>query len=108
MIINSDPAPRLINDYEFQFVNGLSTTIPISRDEGDIVDFETSPLTAIFHISAKHSTTNPDVVLPPEDITIFMGHVLMVSHHIRLVVPPTSSQKDEWKKSLHLMTKSIQ
>lgn len=109
MIITSpDPQPIIYDDYDIAFVNGLTMSLSVSRDLGDTVDFETSPLSVLFHFAEKTSPTDENVTLPSEDITIMMAHVLSISHRRRVVAPQTKEQKDLFKQTLHKLTHTIQ
>ena len=109
LIINTpDPQPITYDDYDISFVNGVQMSFSIVKDLGDSVDFDTSPLSVIFHFTSKPSTTDPDASLPAEDVTILMQHVISISHRTRLVTPQTKEQQELFKQTFHQLSRTIQ
>ena len=107
-IQSSSPEPYEVEDYDLTFVNGLFMTVTVDAKAGDAVDYDTSPLTTIFHLSEKPSPTNAKLTVPAENITIFMNHVLSVQRRTRIVVQPAPEVKDEFQRTLHSLIKTVQ
>ena len=107
MIINPHLEPHLIDDYDINFDNGLSISLSIDKDSGDTVDWTTNPLAVIFHLAAKPGVADPDSTLPAEDTTIFLNHVISISHRARSVMPRTPDQEASFK-TLHKLGTTIQ
>ena len=82
-------------------------SIPVNESLGDMVDWDTSPLTVIFHLSAKPSVTDSETMLLPEEITIFMNHVISIHKRHRTVQPTTPEQKASFKDVVVQMSKSV-
>ena len=102
------PEPYLVDDYDFSFTNGLSMSFSVAKDLGDTVDFDTSPMAVQFHFTGKPTSSDPDVHLPDEDVTILMQHVLLVSHRSRKVTPPSLEERDLFKQTLQQLSKTVQ
>ena len=107
-IDNPTPEPVLYEDYDITFANGMTLPISISKSLGDTVDFDTSPLSVIFHLAEKASPSDDEVRIPPEDITIFMTHVLSIARRTRTIIPPTQEQKDQFRQAYHQLNKTVQ
>jgi hypothetical protein len=107
MIINPHLEPHIVDDYDISFDNGLSMSITVDKEAGDTIDWTTSPLVVQFHAAAKPSVTDPDTLLPAEDTTIFLSHVLSISHRCREVMPRTPDQ-DIAFKTLHKLSSTVQ
>lgn len=108
MIINPVISPHMIDEFDFLFTNGLSMPVTIDRDNGDMVDFDSSP--AIIHIklSAKRSISSSDVMLPAEDIMVYTSHIISISHRSREVLPLTPDQAESFKTTLLKLSSTIQ
>lgn len=107
MIIHSDYSkPRSITEFDITFNNGLFFTIPVDEQSGDLVDYDTSPLVTIFHLAEKPSPTDPGAILPAEDISVFLSHVIMINRHTRTLLQPTTDQREELKKAIHSIASS--
>lgn len=108
IITSSTPEPYLIDEFDFTLTNGILISVAVDRDHGDSIDYETSPLTTIFHIVSKPSPTNAKVSTISEDITVFMPHVVSIHHRTRLVQPISVEQKDAFQQTLIQLSSSIQ
>ena len=108
IIYSSDIEPYNVEDYDITFQNGLTMPITVNAKVGDTVDFDTSPLTTIFHIKEQPSAMDPKLIIPSEDITIFMSHVIAIHHRTRQVIPPTPEQRDEFQRTIHELATTIQ
>ena len=108
IITTPDPQPVTYEDYDIIFANDTRISFSISADLGDTVDFDTSPLSVIFHFAEKTSATDDSAKLPSEDVTIMMQHVLSISRRTRTVTPHTKEEKDLFKQTLHQLAKSVQ
>jgi hypothetical protein len=106
MLIQPHITPKLIDEFDILFESGLPMPITIDREAGDTIDMS-DPNIAIFTKAAKPSLSNPDVMIPAEEITVFMRHVLTVTHRAREVYPPTPEEKDAFR-SLHRMPDLVQ
>src|SRR3990167_11025891 len=99
---------RTVDDYDLTFLNGLFLTFTVDTDLGDTVDFNTNPLVVTFHRSEKPATADPDSKTPADDTTVFLSHVLSITHRKRLIAPVTPDQKAEWRNTLLQLTKTVQ
>lgn len=110
MIITSpDPPKRLLDEYDFWFINGQSLLITVDREAGDSIDFDTHPLAVRVSLTSKPSRNEAGVTLTAEDNTIFLKHVLTIQHRQRELTLPTFEQKEEWRKTIQeLVSGTIQ
>ena len=107
MLINTNPEPRVVDCYDVTFSTGLFMSVTVDKEAGDTVDWTTSPMTVIFHLTEKPSITDPDTKLPAEDLTIFIPHVLAIQHRTQTNLKPTTEQTDDFRKTLHALTTSV-
>jgi hypothetical protein len=110
MIIDHAIEPRIVDDYDITFANGTNFPITIDKTSGDTmaVEQEGSVHVIRFYLSAKPSPTHPSAKIPPEEITIFMPHVIRIEHRTHLVTPPTPEQRHEFQQTLHKLSPIIQ
>ena len=109
MIINTHTEePRIVDDYDITYLNGLFNAFTVDRELGDRVDFDTNPTVVIFHLAEKPSTSDPDVKIPAQDITIFLAHVMSIAHRKRSIAPVSPDQKAEWRNTLLQLSKTVQ
>lgn len=108
MIVNPVLEPHVVDDYDLLFTNGVLMPITVDRDAGDTVDFETSPLVINFHLAARTSPTDPDSKIPQEDITVFVSHLISITHRIREVLPPAPEHAEAIKSIIHKLHSTVQ
>lgn len=106
-ITSPDPPKREVTEYDFSFQNGMMLPVTIDKDGGDTIDLETYPHAIIINFAPKPSLVNPEVVTPPEQITIFTSHLLSIHKRVREVTDPTQEQKDLMKLTFQEMGKSV-
>lgn len=100
---------RTLEDYDVTFIGGHMMTISVCKDEGDTVDFDTYPHAVRFHLSAKKAlSTDDNLDLPPEDITLYTAHILAIQHRARVIPPLTAEQKAMWERTVKSLSKTIQ
>lgn len=105
MIINNPVAdPHLVDEYDLTFSNGLFMSVTVDKVTGDTVDFDTSPLTVIFHLSPKVSPTDHVTIIPAEIITIFVDKLLSIQHRSRIITPPTLEQQEALRNTILAVT----
>lgn len=105
MIINSGNLdPRTVDIYDFTFQSGLFTTVTVDREAGDIIDYTHMPLATIFRLSEKPSTMDSKALMPAEEITIYMNHVVIVQHHESTRQPVSPEQKDYFRDTIHQLS----
>lgn len=98
MIIESLPEVRVVDDYDFQFVNGAMMPVTVDQSVGDTIEF--GPDRTKIHLAEKPSIQDSSKKLPAEDILVFNQHVITVQHRKReLLVKPELDIKD-WGKLL--------
>lgn len=105
MIVNTVSDPRKVDDYDITFENGLTMPITIDKENGDTIEFDDGVVR--FYLAEK-TTIGSDDKLPAEDITLFIKHIVSISHRTRTVVPVTPEQRDLFKSSLHKLSATIQ
>lgn len=107
MIIQSqEPDKRIVENYDFWFQNGQVMTMQVDELAGDTIDFVTHPTAVRIHLAPKPHRTNPEKVIPEEDITIFVSHIMTVIKKIETVQPLTSEQQVAWQKTVQEISKT--
>jgi len=105
---NPDPVQRVVEDYDFTFASGQSMPLTIDKAAGDTVSFDQAPLAIVVKLTAKPSLSNPDVLLPEEEITIFMNQLLAIQKRSRVVTGLTYEQEEELRETFKsLVSKSV-
>lgn len=99
--------PHTVDDYEIIFMNNVPLMVTIDRDAGDSIEWD-HPNVTIFHKAARPSLADPDTAIPGEDITIFMDHVTFITHRTRTVIPMSPESHDEFAKTIHRLSSTIQ
>lgn len=107
-ITSPDPISRMIDEYEFVFTNGQSMTVPVDVVVGDSIDFNTHPMAVMIHMETKPSPTNPAVTMKPEDVTIFVSHILTIVKRQKEFIPLSTEQQDAWKRTVQEISKTVQ
>lgn len=105
MQIEHPETRRILDDYEFTFVSGLSRTYTLDKAAGDEVEY-VGTTAVILHIVAKPSVADPDILLPPEEVTLFTKHLAFIQHRVREVVDLNPDQLFEWKKTIQEIGKT--
>lgn len=100
-IENPLPEPYEVEDLNFTFANGVIVPITIAKDLGDSIDWDTNPMAVRFFIAPKPSILNPELELPPGELTIMLKHVIMIEKRKRLVQPPSKEETDLFQRTLH-------
>jgi hypothetical protein len=101
MLIQSVIKPRILDEFDLMFSSGILLPITIDKDAGDTVDMSNADY-AIFNITAKPASNNPDTLLPAEEITVFLRHVISVTHRVREILPANPDQVEEFKSLFKL------
>jgi hypothetical protein len=83
MRIESPEVKHLVNDYDIVFQGGVTMAVTVDISAGDTLEFGEKLI--LVHLTAKPSPTDPDTLLAPEDITIFVPHVLSIQRREREV-----------------------
>lgn len=90
------------------FANGITVPLTIAKDLGDTIDWDTNPTAVLFSIAPKAGLLDPDIKMPPGEITIMMQHVIMIEHRTRTVQPPSKEETDLFKRTLHKAPNMVQ
>jgi len=94
MIINSgDVEPRIIDDYDFLFVNGAPFNVIIDPVEGDTISFE--PDKIIINIKGRPSISHAGHTTPDEELTIFKSNILIINHRRVTAIPQSPEQRNQ-------------
>lgn len=104
--IYSPQTNKLVEDYDFTMTSGLMLPVTLDLNAGDTIDFGLDVI--LVYIASKPSITDPDKMLPAENMTIFVKHLVSVQHRTREVPDLTPEQAFEWKKTLADINKTIQ
>jgi hypothetical protein len=89
-----------MHEYTFLFRTGQALTHVIDSDAGDTIDLQ--PDVIQVSLAAKANIFNPDEMLPAEDSTIWVPHLMSMQHRVKEVQIPTREQLDELRKALQL------
>lgn len=84
---------RHLEVYDFWFENGMVFTISVDKEGGDSIDWATNPSVVMIHLSAHPHNTNPEIMIPAEDHTIFVKHILRLVKHEEDAMPLTTEQR---------------
>lgn len=106
MIVNSaDIEPKLIDDYDFVFLNGVILPVTVDTAGGDTVSFGEN----IVHVylNKRPSQGDPSLMTPAENLTIYKTNLAWVSHKQREVIPQTPEQKEQFQQLLKKSSKTV-
>lgn len=108
-IVSPDPARRTVEDFDFTFSSGQILPVTIDKAAGDTVSFEKSPLAIVINLVEKPALTNPDVILPGEEITILYNHLIAIQRRVREITDLTAEQAAELREAItQLATQRVQ
>ena len=102
MEIQVPEVTKILNDYDIIFSSGMVLPITVDLALGDSVTVTENIMS--FHITSKPSSNDPSVMLPAEETTIFLRHVISIQHRRREVVELTKEQRSEWHKTWQELT----
>ena len=102
MIIHSPTEPRIVDDYNIVFLNGIDWPITIDKQSGDEIDFQQDRI--VIKFGHRSSVVDESIRTPSEDQTIYLNNVIIVRHIQRTFIPQTKEQKDELKQLLKTKT----
>lgn len=108
MQINSSDPKRLVYDYDFNFVGGSVIPLTVDPMQGDqILGLgEEFPIIRV-SLTAKPSLTDPDTLLPAEEVSIYKTHLLAVQKRTREITPLSADEKAEWTNTIKELTNSV-
>lgn len=104
MIVTHPEIRKQIIDYDITFVGGIVTTLTIDPAAGDTISFDDDAV--LVHLSAKPSVSDPKVLLPCEDITLFPVHILYINKRTREIVEASPEEKAEVARVWKALTES--
>jgi len=87
---------RYVECYDFLFTTGMVLPITLDLKAGDSIEFKDKEILISFVV--KPSITDPDVMLPAEEQTIFKKHLACIQHRTQEFQEATPEQKQEWTK----------
>jgi len=96
---------RFVDDYDFVFASGNFLQITVDPLYGDVVTQADGVFE--FNLGPKPSPTDPDSMLPAEDIHIKISNLDSWSHRRREVVSRNDEQEEEWKETIRELSKAI-
>jgi hypothetical protein len=105
MIVNSPEIKHVVDDYEVVLTTGMVFPLTIDRAAGDTIQLEDTRI--VVKLAAKPSLNDPAKVLPEEDVTVFMSHVVAIQHRLREVVELTPEQKHQWTKVVQELSGTV-
>ena len=109
MIINNAPEEaREVEDYDITFVSGFClATISIDRQAGDSIDWDTNPTVVMFHLAEKPAFSDSKLMLPAEEITVYMNHIAVIQKRKRKLNVITPEQKFEFQSTLKKLSRAV-
>ena len=94
MIITSgDVEPRIVQDYDFVFLNGVALPITIDPIAGDSIEFLADR--AVVRLSSKPSPSEVGSMMPAEETTIYMNNVILTTKRERSFIPASPEQRND-------------
>jgi hypothetical protein len=91
MEILSPEVKKFVDDYDFVFEAGILFPVTIDQSNGDRLQLGEEVV--LVYLSPKPTKSDPTVLSPAQDITIFKKHLLSVQHTQREVM---SEQRATW------------
>lgn len=95
MIINSPTTPKIIDDYDFIFING-QWSVTIDESAGDTID-TSDPHKISIYIAPKPSMADPSQKTPAETQTLYTNNLNIVQHKQREVFPASPELREQIK-----------
>ncbi|MGD9685355.1 MAG: hypothetical protein AB7W16_29650 [Candidatus Obscuribacterales bacterium] len=95
---------RIVEDWDFTFINGSTISIVIDREEGDTCEFSPNSPFVRLHRVERPSAINPMEKLPPEEFFISVANVLGIRKQQRTVSPLSIEEQQEWQEVLEELT----
>lgn len=102
MLITTPDVKKTLDDYDFVFESGMMMPLTLDFTAGDSIKY--NDLTVVITKSAKPHPTNSAQIIPGEDITLFVSHILSVQHRQREVTELTPAEQEAWKKTWEDLT----
>lgn len=103
MIVKSPELPIVqIGEYHYVFVDGTTTTIYVNAALGDTVD-RSQPNVIKFNLVGKPDRLNPAEMLAPEEISVFMGHVLIESYKVHQETQVSLEERTALRETIDLL-----
>ena len=98
--------PRLVEDFDINYVNGSAISITIDPTTGDSYDFPSGSMVVHFRLGAKQSPVIPEGIIQPEEFFIPLINVLCIRHSSRMIEVETPEEKEEWNRVIQELTVS--
>lgn len=98
MIIQSNPDERVLDEYDFIFINGNVLPITLDMNGGDSIVF--SPTEVLITIKAKPSPTDPKGEIGDNTITICRQHLMFWEYRQRKQMSITPEQRIELQNTI--------
>lgn len=96
---------RTVDDYDITFTSGQIMTFTVDKVMGDVIRFE--PEGVVIELKAKPSAADPTSLLPAEEITLYLRHIICVQHRSREVRDLTPDERVERAKIFQDFTKAV-
>ena len=106
MIVTTPDETRTLDDWDITFASGMVLPLTLDAKAGDTISFTDNEIQV--KLVAKPNVSDPNKLLPAEDVTIYKAHVATVQHRERTITELTPEEKLAWQKTLHELTKTIQ
>jgi hypothetical protein len=93
IISSSEPTPRMVDEYDNIFVNGMAWPLTIDQEAGDSIDFQPERINV--RIAGRPSPSDPSVKGPDEEQTLYTSNIIIVNHRKRVFTPAPFEQRVE-------------
>lgn len=107
MIVHAPEIKKVLDDYDFTFTGGMVMPITVDIEAGDTINFGRSDGTITIRLAQKPMLSDPEKLLPAEDISIYKQHLVAFQHRVRIVTNLTPEQQHEWMKTLKEMSPTV-
>lgn len=105
MEIHNPINKKFVDEYDFVFSSGMIMPMTIDKSLGDTIDFVEEGV--VVKLTPKPSISDPDIMLPGEDVTLFSKHLLAIQHRRREVLDLSPEEKTEQRNFFKNINESI-
>lgn len=96
MLLETPENKHTVIDVDIVLDFGVTVPLTIDPSKGD--SFTMDDWTVQAHLESKPSIANPEVMMPAEDVTFFVSHIVSIQKREREVVELSPEQKAEQTK----------
>lgn len=101
-IKTGEPTERMLDEYDFIFMNGSVLPLTLDLNLGDTIDFTPEVITVT--LVAKPSVTDPKGEVGDNTTTIYRKHLLFYEHRRRNQMSISTEQRIEYEKTIKALS----